>query len=115
MKVIVFTLFSACLTLALCLFLFGCTTTQQTTAYKTIGSVEVSAVAAYDGYCTLVIQGTVPTNSVPQVAAAYNQLQSDALLAASVASQGTNAIATTNLLTDLTQLTSVVTTASQIK
>ena len=94
---------------------FGCTTSSQTTAYKTIGTVEAAAQGSYDAYCTLVIDGTVSTNSVPQVAAAYNQLQADALLAATVSSEGTNAVATTNLLTDASLLTSVISTASTVK
>lgn len=100
---------------SLWIIVIGCTTSQQTTAYKTVGSVEVTAQATYDGYCSLVINGAIPTNSVPQVAAAYNQLQADALLAASLSSQGTNALATTNLVTDLSSLTSIITTISQIK
>jgi hypothetical protein len=93
----------------------GCSTTSQTTAYNTIGSVEAVGQTAYDGYCTLVIKGTVSTNSLPQVAAAYNQLQSDALLAATVAEAGTNGLATTNLTADLAALTSVISTISTIK
>lgn len=93
----------------------GCTTSSQTTAYKTIASVEATAQTAYDGYATLVINGTVATNGLSKVSAAYNQLQADALLAATLSSEGTNAIATTNLLNDATLLTSVISTASTLK
>lgn len=116
MKVIVFTLFAACVTLACGILLFaGCTTSQQTTAYKTIGSVESTGVTAYDDYCLLVAKGTIPTNSVPRVSAVFAQLQADCLLAATIASQGTNGIATTNLLSDATLLSSAISTASTIK
>jgi uncharacterized lipoprotein YmbA len=93
----------------------GCTTTQQTTAYNTIGAVEAAGKTAYDGYAALVIAGTVPTNTVPQASEAYNQLQADALLAATLSSEGTNAIASTNLTADLSALATVVATAKSIQ
>lgn len=92
----------------------GCTTTQQTTAYNTIGSVEAAGKAAYDGYAALVINGTIPTNTVPQASLAYNQLQADAVLAATLSEQGTNALANTNLTADLAALSSVISTATSI-
>lgn len=93
----------------------GCTTSQQTTAYKTIGSIEATGVAAYDAYALSLAKGTIPTNSIPQVSAIFTQLQSDCLLAATVASQGTNGLATSNILTDATLLTSAIATAQTIK
>jgi hypothetical protein len=93
----------------------GCTLSSQTTAYKTIGGVEVGGVTAYDDYCLGLANGTISTNSIPQVSAAFTQLQSDCLLAATIASQGTNAIATTNILSDATLLTSAISTAKSIK
>lgn len=93
----------------------GClSTSQQTTAYNTIGSVEVTAKTAYDAYATLVINGTLSTNNVPLVSEAYNQLQADALLATTLASQGTNTLASTNLTADLSNLASVIATAKTI-
>jgi hypothetical protein len=93
----------------------GCNTTQQTTAYKTIGATETTAQAALDGYYTLVINGTVSTNEVTQVSLAYNQLQADAVLAASLSQDGTNALETTNLVNDLSDLDNVITTATKLK
>ena len=101
--------------MALTLLVWGCSTTSQTTEYKTIASVETAGQAAYDAYATLVINGTVSTNSLATVSKAYNQLQADALLAATLSSESTNAIATTNLLNDATLLTSVISTASTLK
>jgi hypothetical protein len=97
------------------LIAFGCTTSQQTTAYNTIGAAEATAKAAYDGYATLVINGTISTNTVPQASAAYNQFQADALLAATLSSEGTNALATTNLTADISNLTSIISTAQSLK
>lgn len=93
----------------------GCTINQQTAAYKTIGAVEATAVNGYDAYCLSVANGTVSATSVPKVAAVFTQLQADAYFAAELSSQGTNAIATTNLLTDASLLTSTIATAGQIK
>jgi hypothetical protein len=101
--------------MSLALLVWGCTTTSQTTAYKTIGSVEVGGVSAYDAYCLGVAKGTISTNSIPQVSAVFTQFQSDCLLAATIASEGTNGIATTNILTDATLLTSAIATAQAIK
>lgn len=93
----------------------GCNTTQQTTAYKTIGSLEVTAQTGIDIYDTLVINKTISTNSFVIVSRAYNQFQADALLAATVSEDGTNALATTNLITEAASLSSVITTAISLK
>lgn len=93
----------------------GCNTTQQTTAYKTIGSLEVTAQTGVDDYDTLVINKTISTNSFVIVSRAYNQFQADALLAATISEDGTNALATTNLITEAASLSSVITTAISLK
>lgn len=109
MKIISLSIALACVALTGCL-----STSQQTTAYNTIGSVEATANVAYDDYATLVIKGTISTNTVPQVSEAYNQLQADALLATTLASQGTNTLAPANLTADLSSLAGVISTAKTI-
>lgn len=97
------------------LCMVGCGTTSQTTAFNTIGSIEATGQAAYDAYAMLVIKGTVSTNALPQVAAEYNQFQSDVILAATVSAQGTNGLAPAALTADLAALATAVSTASTIK
>jgi hypothetical protein len=106
----VYTACSAILAFVIAAGSVGCSTNSETTAYNTIGSIEATGQTAYDSYCTLVIKGTIPTNSIPTVSAAYNQLQADLILAATLSSQGTNGLATTNLTADLAALTSVIAT-----
>jgi hypothetical protein len=93
----------------------GCNTTQQNNAFKTIGAVEATGKAAYDGYCSALISGQASTNSLPQIASAYNQFQADTVLAAVVSSQGTNGLAPASLTQELGALTSVISTAATIK
>lgn len=80
--------------------LVGCTTTQQTTAYKTLYSVETSTTAAYDGYLSLLIKGSVATNGAPTVASYYNKFQGSFRVALSLAENNTNALAPINLITE---------------
>lgn len=108
-------LFAVVLCLFAGIFYTGCTTSSQNTAYATIGSIEATAQTGYDGYAALVINGTVSTNSLPTVSQAYNQLQADLLLAATISSSGTNALATTNLVAEAAQLATVISTAEAIK
>lgn len=94
-----------------CIALVGCgTTSPQTVAYNTIGSLEQTASAAVDGYFTAVIKGNLSTNNVPEVSGMFAQFQSDCLLAATIAQNGTNAIAPANLTIELGQITSVIAT-----
>lgn len=76
----------------------GCTTSQQTTAYNTIFSLEKSTTASYDGYLDLVIQGQVKTNAMPGVSKAYNDFQAAATTATDAANFSTNALAPANLV-----------------
>lgn len=88
----------------------GCNTTQQQIAAQSIAALEVGAKSAYDGYLTLVVNGTIPTNSVPQATRAYNDFQASALLAALAVQNNTNALAPTNLTTEFQALTTLLNT-----
>lgn len=73
------------------LCLIGCTTSQQTTAFKTIGTAEAAVINANRAYLDSVVTGQTPTNSVPTVEAAFNDTQLALHQAAAMASGGTNA------------------------
>lgn len=55
--------------------LVGCTTSQQTVQFKTIGAAEAAVSSAYSAYADLVASGKIPTNSVPLVSRAFNGFQ----------------------------------------
>ena len=76
---------------ALALCIGGCTTSQQTTAFKTIGAAEAAVSSANHAYLDAVVTGQIPTNSVPQVEAAFNDTQLTLHTAAALASGGSNA------------------------
>ncbi len=90
-------------------FLVACNTTQQRTAYNTIGSVEAIATAGVDGYYTATIKGLASTNGIPPISQAYNHLQLGLQTAAAVAQNGTNALAPGNLLMEGQSLLNLVT------
>ena len=73
--------------------LAGCTTTQQTTAFKTLSTVETTTTAAVDGYYAATIKGIAPTNGIPQVSHAYNDFQKAFIVALDAAQFQTNALA----------------------
>lgn len=77
--------------------LTGCTTSAQRTAFNTISSVETTTTAAVDGYFTLVIKGSLPTNGVSQVSKAYNKFQGGLLVALDLVQNNTNALAPSSL------------------
>jgi hypothetical protein len=87
------------LSIVVAAILMGCNTSQQTTAYNTIYSLEKSTTAAYTGYIDLVIQGTVSTNALPVVSKAYNNFQAAAATATDAANFSTNALAPASLVT----------------
>jgi hypothetical protein len=105
MKLILTTLF--------CAVLIGCTTSSQRTAYNTIFSVEQTATLGVDDYFTLVIKGTLTTNGVPIIAKSYNDLQAAGALAATASAAGTNALATSSLILEATDLGNLITTIEQ--
>jgi hypothetical protein len=85
-------------TLTTHVILTGCTTTQNTVAYKTIYGVEVSTTAAYDVYASLVIKGTVTTNDVPKISKAYNDFQKATQTSILLSRNNTNAPAPATLI-----------------
>jgi len=93
----------------------GCKTTSQRTAYNTIATIEQTATLAVDDYYTLVIQGKINANGVPIVSKAYNDLQAAGLLAATVAQNGTNALAPASLIIEASQLGALITTVENTK
>jgi hypothetical protein len=93
----------------------GCTTSQQTTAYTTISTVEQTATAAVDGYYKLVISGTITTNNVPTVSQAYNDLQAAGVLAAEAGEAGTNSLASSNLVQEASSLGALITNIENTK
>jgi hypothetical protein len=95
---------------ALSVAIVACTTTQQVTAYNSINTVEQTATLAVSDYFKLAINGTVPTNGIPAVAKAFNDLQAACALAASASQAGGNALATSNLVVEASSLGALITT-----
>lgn len=99
--------FPLALTLALALvcgslatFTTGCNTSQQQVAFNTLYSVEHTTVAAYDGYISGVIGGTVSTNGVPRVSKAFNTFQASFIVALDAAQFNTNSLAPNSLIVE---------------
>jgi hypothetical protein len=88
--------------------LSGCTTSQQTVAGKSLYTLEHTTTSAYDAYAIGVIKGTIPTNSLPQVSAKFNQFQAGMTLAITLAQNNTNAIAPANLIVESQELLSLI-------
>src|ERR1017187_4984177 len=95
------------------IILVGCTTPQQRVVYNTIATVEQTATLAVDDYFTLVINGTVTTNGVPVIAKSFNSFQKAAKLAADADEAGTNALASSSLILEATDLGSLITQIEQ--
>lgn len=89
----------------------GCTTSQQTAGYQTLYGLESGATAAYSGYTSLVIKGTVPTNNVPAISKAFNIFQASMLPALDAVQYSTNALAPANLIQESTDLIHLINTA----
>jgi len=89
---------------------YGCTTTQQTTSFNTLWTLESSTKSIYDGYLALVVQGRLATNEVPQISKLFNDFQASMLLAESLVQYNTNAIAPTNLVIESQQLINLIQT-----
>lgn len=88
---------------------FGCTSTQQTVAYKTLYGIEVATTGAYDGYTASVIKGLLPTNNVPKISHAYNDFQSAMGVAVALAQNNSNAIAPPALVSQSTAVIQLIT------
>jgi hypothetical protein len=76
----------------------ACTTSQVSTAAKTLATVEITTKTAYDGYLTLVVTGKVRTNEVPAVSKAFNDFQAAMVLAVVSVQNNTNALAPDSLV-----------------
>ncbi len=90
------------------MWIVGCTTNQQTTAFKTIATAEATVNVANDTYQSLVIKGTIPTNSVPQESKLFNDFQASALLALSAVQFNTNALAPASLVVEGQDLVNLI-------
>ena len=93
--------------------IIGCANqSAQRTAYNTIFTIEQTADATVDGYYTAVIKGTASTNGLANVSQKFNQLQAACTLAAATSQNGTNALASTQLIQELADLISFIGTLS---
>jgi hypothetical protein len=72
--------------------------TPQKIAVTSIGTVQTATIAAFDGYMDAVIKGTLKTNGVPKVSAAFNHFQSATLVALDGVQFSTNALAPASLV-----------------
>lgn len=99
--------------LPLLLCLSACTTSQQTTTYNALASLEATADTSYSNYVALVIKGTISTNSLPQVSKAYNDLHAGIIAAAAIDQSGTNVFAPPNLTVELTDLVNLIAVTTQ--
>lgn len=88
--------------------IIGCTTNQQTTAFKTIGAAEATVNFAHDSYQGLVIKGVIATNTVPEVSHLYNNFQAAELLALDAVQFNTNAIAPSSLIVEGQDLVNLI-------
>lgn len=96
------------LSLAVGAFEVGCKSTPQRIAFKTIGSVDAAAKAAYSGYMDSVLSHSLPTNGVPRATALYKQVEQGCVAAELVSENGTNALSPQNLTDELSQLLAFV-------
>ncbi len=87
---------------------FGCTTSQQRTAYNTLASAETTATATVDGYYLACVKGFADTNGIPTVTKAYNKFQGVMQVAVLLAQNNTNALAPANVMTELSVVVSTV-------
>jgi len=91
--------------------IIGCTTSQQTTTYKTLFSLEQTTTAAYDTYLALVVNGQIPTNGMPTIAHAYNTFHAASIVALDGVQYNTNALAPLNLLTESQDIINLIAVA----
>jgi len=71
----------------------------QTAAFNTTYSLQKATVAAYDAYLDGVIQGRIPTSSVPKVSDAYDQFNIATRLVLDATQYSTNSLAPEHLST----------------
>lgn len=107
MKIITLTI------LAAALIVVGCTTNQQKVAFNSLATLEQTTTAAVDAYDSLVIQGKVATNGVPQVSKAYNDFQVSFVLALDAVRFNTNAVSPPSLVVESQDLVNLISTLSK--
>lgn len=90
----------------------SCTTSQQQTTLNSLSTIEAVADTGYSNYVSLVIQGKIGTNSLPQISQAYNSLHAAIATAAALDQSGTNALVSSNITIELTDLINLITTAT---
>lgn len=86
----------------------GCTTSQQTVAVKTLGTVQKITLAANDEYYALVIHGIVKTNGLPAEASLFNKFQASFLIALDAVQYNTNALAPASLQQESTDVINLI-------
>lgn len=92
----------------------GCKS-PQAAAFKTISAIVTGSTTTVNAYYSLVIAGTIQTNGVPSVSAAFNHLQADAAIAIVEASGNSNAPAPVALIAESALFGLTVANASTIK
>lgn len=95
--------------------LTGCKSPPDRIAYDTIGGIDATATKAYDGISDEAIQGKVSSNDLHTASVVYDNLHKSLYLAAITASEGTNAIAPANLLSNSLAFAQLVLTIEQKK
>lgn len=88
--------------------LAGCSTSQQRNTYNTLATTEATATAAVDGYFLAAAKGLAPTNGIPRVSKTYNEFQSVMNVSMILAQNNSNALATSNVLQELSAVVSAV-------
>lgn len=101
--------------ISLGILLIGCTTSQQTTAFNTIYSVEKGTTAAFDGYISTVLDGTTSTNGLPRVASVYNVFQAGVKDALSAVQFNTNALAPASLIIESKDVINTIAAVKNLK
>jgi hypothetical protein len=66
---------------------------QSRVVYNTLASIQVATAGAYNGYLSLVVQGKVTTNAVPQISRDFNLFQQTWSAAVMIAQFNTNTTA----------------------
>lgn len=76
----------------------GCKSPPQRLAFNSITSVEQATSAAFDGYMSAAIDGTIASDAVPKIASAFNKFQKSYLVALDGVQYNTNALAPPSLI-----------------
>lgn len=92
------------------LLLVGCTTSQQSTSFKTISSLETTTTAAYTSYVDLVLQNKLPADdNFRKASRLFNDFQAATMLAVTATQNGANAVAPSALVQESADIIALVT------